>query len=125
MNSPSYFEIQADDTRRAMDFYGRLFGWSFERMDGAPVEYWRIETEEGIGGLLKRPGKMPPPEYGTNAYICSMQVQDFDSSAQKATELGAQVAMSKFPVAGICWQGYFLDTEGNLFGIFQPDPAAK
>jgi hypothetical protein len=28
-------------------------------------------------------------------------------------------------VPGVCWQGYFLDTESNVFGIFQPDPAAR
>jgi predicted enzyme related to lactoylglutathione lyase len=27
-------------------------------------------------------------------------------------------------VPGVCWQGYFLDTEGNTFGIFQPDQSA-
>jgi len=24
----------------------------------------------------------------------------------------------------MAWQGYYLDTEGNTFGIHQPDPAA-
>jgi predicted enzyme related to lactoylglutathione lyase len=23
------------------------------------------------------------------------------------------------------WQGYFIDTEGNTFGIHQPDPEAR
>jgi uncharacterized protein len=27
--------------------------------------------------------------------------------------------------AGVCWQGYFLDTERNTFGIFQPDTKAQ
>jgi len=27
-------------------------------------------------------------------------------------------------VPGVCWQGYFLDTEGNTFGVFQPDSSA-
>lgn len=25
---------------------------------------------------------------------------------------------------GMAWQGYYLDTEGNTFGIHQPDPSA-
>jgi uncharacterized protein len=28
-------------------------------------------------------------------------------------------------VPGTCWQGYFIDTEGNTFGIFQVDEEAK
>jgi uncharacterized protein len=35
------------------------------------------------------------------------------------------VAMEKFAVPGVCWQGYFIDPDGNTFGLFQPDPQAK
>ena len=27
-------------------------------------------------------------------------------------------------VPGKCWQGYFIDTEGNTFGIFEVDEEA-
>jgi uncharacterized protein len=125
MNAPAYFEIQADDTNRASRFYGEIFGWKFNRMEGLPIDYWRIETQGPRGGLLKRPAKTPPPEHGTNAFVCSMEVADFDATAAKITQLGGIVALPKFAVPGVCWQGYFVDTEGNTFGIFQPDPAAR
>jgi predicted enzyme related to lactoylglutathione lyase len=125
MNAPAYFEIQADDCAGAMRFYRELFGWSFERVEGLPIEYWRIETDGPRGGLLKRPAKTPPPQHGTNAYVCSMEVADFDAAARKAETLGAVVALPKFAVPGICWQGYFVDTEGNTFGVFQPDVTAE
>ncbi|HEU4415091.1 MAG TPA: VOC family protein, partial [Candidatus Angelobacter sp.] len=51
MNAPSYFEIQADDPGRAVAFYREIFGWTFTRVEGLPVEYWRIETEGPRGGL--------------------------------------------------------------------------
>jgi len=125
MNAPAYFEIQADDTNRAVRFYREIFGWKFDKIEGLPIEYWRIETSGPRGGLLKRPAKTPPPEHGTNAFVCSMEVASFDDMATKVASLGGQVAMPKFAVPGVCWQGYFIDTEGNTFGIFQPDPAAK
>ena len=125
MNAPSYFEIQADDPSRAVRFYQEVFGWKFDRVEGLPIEYWRIETEGPRGGLLKRPAKTPPPEHGTNAFVCSMEVTNFDATAAKILKAGAQVALPKFAVSGVCWQGYFIDTEGNTFGIFQPDTAAK
>ena len=28
-------------------------------------------------------------------------------------------------VTGMAWQGYYLDPEGNTFGIHQPDPEAR
>ena len=124
MNTPSYFEIQADDLNRASRFYRDLFGWTFTKAEGLPVEYWRIETEGPRGGLLKRPAKTPPSGHGTNAFVCSMEVEDFDKVAQKIAALGGTVALPKFAVPGVCWQGYFLDTEGNVFGIFQADSQA-
>ena len=125
MNAPAYFEIQADDTNRAVRFYREIFGWKFDKIDGLPIEYWRIETSGPRGGLLKRPAKTPPPEHGTNAFVCSMEVASFDDMAAKVASHGGQVAMPKFAVPGVCWQGYFIDPEGNTFGIFQPDPKAK
>jgi len=122
---PSYFEIQADETDRAAHFYEEVFGWKFTRQEGLPVEYFRIETGSGRGGLLKRPAPTPPKQSGTNAYVCSMEVKDFDETSKKITDLGGMVALPKFAVPGVCWQGYFLDTEGNTFGLFQPDPNAK
>jgi predicted enzyme related to lactoylglutathione lyase len=125
MNAPAYFEIQADDTNRAVRFYREIFGWKFDKVDGLPIEYWRIETSGPRGGLLKRPAKTPSPEHGTNAFVCSMEVTSFDDMAAKVASHGGKVALPKFAVPGVCWQGYFIDTEGNTFGIFQPDSQAK
>ncbi len=39
-----YFEIQADDCQRAMNFYSQVFGWKFTEIPGLPIPYWTIET---------------------------------------------------------------------------------
>lgn len=124
MNSVAYFEIQADNPEVAIAFYRTVFGWRFTREEGVPVPYWRIETNGMRGGLLKRPAPAPPPQSGTNAYVCSIEVADFDAMAARITRLGGQVALAKFAVPGVCWQGYFIDPAGNTFGLFQPDPGA-
>jgi uncharacterized protein len=77
------------------------------------------------GGLLQRPAKTPPQECGTNAFVCSFETGDFDQAAEKILGLGGVTALPKFAVPGKCWQGYFLDTEGNTFGVYQPDPQAE
>ena len=119
-----YFEIQADDPERAVAFYSKVFGWKFSEAGELPIPYWRIETGGSRGGLLQRPAKAPPPRSGTNAYVCSLEVENFDSSAKTILESGGLVAMPKFAVPRICWQGYFIDTEGNTFGIFEVDQSA-
>jgi uncharacterized protein len=116
---PIYFEIQANDPVRASNFYQQVFGWSFSEVKGLPVSYWTIQTKEPPGGgLLRRPAPTPPPQSATNAFVCSFEVDNFDAVAKKITELGGQIALAKFQVPGKCWQGYFVDTEGNTFGIF-------
>ena len=125
MNGPSYFEIQADDLQRALKFYQEIFGWKFAKAEGLPIEYWRIETDGPRGGLLPRPAPAPAQQSGTNAFVCSMEIKDFDATAEKILANGGKVALPKFAVPGTCWQGYFLDPEGNTFGLFQPDLGAK
>lgn len=125
MNSPAYFEIQVDETERAVRFYSQVFAWRFEEAEGLAVDYWRIETDTVRGGLLKRPAPAPPPQSGTNAFVCSMEVRDIDDITGRILEAGGQVALPKFAVPGVCWQAYFVDLDGNTFGVFQPDPAAQ
>ncbi len=121
----TYFEIQADDVERAKKFYAQVFGWTYEKMEGVSAEYWLIEPGELAGGILQRPANRPEMGHGTNAFVCSFMVDDFDQTAEIIQKLGGIVALSKLAVPGVCWQGYFLDTEGNTFGIFQPDESAE
>jgi uncharacterized protein len=125
MSGIAYFEIQADNPDSAVKFYQGVFGWRFTKQEGLPIPYWRIETGGIRGGLLKRPAKTPPPEHGTNAFVCSVEVDSFDEVAAKITKHGGLVALEKFAVPGVCWQGYFVDPYGNTFGLFQPDSSAK
>ena len=124
-NGQVYFEIQADDVKRARDFYAAILGWKFSEVHGLPVEYWRIDNGGVGGGLLKRPAPRPPMQSGTNAFVCSFQVENFDVAADGVTQLGGIVALPKFAVPGRCWQGYFIDPQQNTFGVFQVDPNAK
>jgi hypothetical protein len=56
--------------------------------------------------------------------------RDVDASARTAaTATGAHPRVAggapKEALTGMAWQGYYLDTEGNTFGLHQPDPQAK
>lgn len=125
MNTIGYFEIQSSNPQRELNFYAAIFGWKFIKEEHLPIEYYRIETNSLNGGLLKRPFQVPPQQYGTNAFTCSIQVENFDEIAQKIIELGGKIAMPKFAIPGRCWQGYFVDLDNNTFGLFQVDENAK
>ena len=126
-----HFEIQADDLERAKAFYAAAFGWTYQDWSAVTgVPYWGITTgpddQPGInGGLLGRPVAAPALEQGTNAYVCTVQVDDYDATEQRILDAGGTVALPKMAMVGMAWQGYYLDTEGNTFGVHQPDPNAR
>lgn len=125
MNSVGYFEIQSSDPARDIHFYHSIFGWNFVKETFVPIEYYRIETNTINGGLLKRQVTIPPMESGTNAFTCSIEVENFDTISDSILQAGGQIAMPKFAIPGRCWQGYFVDPDKNVFGVFEVDENAK
>ena len=126
-----HFEIHVSDMERAKKFYGEVFGWSFQDWsDYAGMPYFGAvtgnEDELGINGaLMQRQGSSPEPNQALNGFACTMGVENYDITEAKILENGGTVAMQKYALPGMAWQGYYIDTEGNIFGIHQPDKNAK
>jgi predicted enzyme related to lactoylglutathione lyase len=126
-----HFEIHAGDAERAMQFYRDVFGWEFPRwMEDPP--YWGVMTasreskELGInGGLMKRMGNAPADGAPVNAFVCTVQVDSYDSIHQRILKSGGTIAVPKHAIPGMAWQGYYKDPEGNIFGVHQPDENAQ
>lgn len=126
-----HFEIHVDDMERAKGFYGEVFGWTFQDWsEYAGMPYFGAVTGDekwpGIdGALVKRQGPPPEPNQALSGYACTMGVGDYDATEAKILSLGGIVALPKHALPGMAWQGYYKDTEGNIFGIHQPDENAK
>ncbi len=61
---PTHFEIPVDDPDRAEKFYAAVFGWTFQRYEGAPQYYGMAttgDTEPGINGALFQRGNLRSP----------------------------------------------------------------
>lgn len=129
MPRPIHFEIHAADPHRAIGFYSKLFGWTFSKWE-SPMDYWLIKTGEkgtpGIdGGLLPRRGDAPAAMQPCNAWVCTVDVADVDSTAKRVVELGGTIVVPKMAIPTVGWLTYGHDTEGNVFGMMQMDAAAK
>jgi uncharacterized protein len=110
-----HFEIHAGDLDRAERFYGDVFGWQIKRFEGAPIDYRLATTGEqgtpGIDGALLQADQRP------GAYVCTIEVEDIDATEEAIREL----ALERGHIPGIGQFSYWKDTEGNVFGVLQPD----
>jgi len=116
-----HFEIHADDTKRAVKFYEKVFGWEISKW-GGPSEYWLAKTgedkEPGINGaIMKRMHR--------GSTWNTIDVPSVDEFLQKIKKAGGKVVQKKTAIPGIGYMAYCKDTEGNLFGIMQADEKAK
>ena len=114
-----HFEIPADDVERARKFYTELFGWQISSPPEFP-EYLFVTTgdEDDLGGgMMKRQA----PGQGVVNYVQVESVADFSS---KCEELGGKTIVPKSPVPGMGWFAHFVDTEGNVFALWQTDDSA-
>ena len=115
MSQIVHFEIPADDTGRAKGFWGGLFGYQFQSMEG-PTEYHMFQTGENEGGAIME-------REGQNALVVYFAVDDIDAARAKVEELGGS-AEKKQPVPGFGWLSHAKDTEGNSFSLWQRDESA-
>jgi uncharacterized protein len=116
-----HFEIPADDTDRAKNFYEKTFDWKI-RFD-KDTDYYMINTKEdctGIdGGMMKR--KMPGQPFMN--YITVSSVDEF---MKKIKKNGGDIVMKKTPIGmNMGAIAAFKDTEGNIIGLHEMPIKAK
>ena len=121
MGRVNHFEITADDPKRAAAFYEKAFGWKFADW-GGPFTYLLATTgdknEIGIDGAI-----MDRSDHN-QAVINTIGVDKWEAGADAVKKAGGQVLQEKTAVPGQGYFAYCKDTEGNVFGIFEADPAA-
>ena len=114
--------INAHDVDRAAAFYGKVFGWKFDKWPG-PMEYWMVVTgkdgELGInGGMMRKPG-------GISSTTNTIGVASVDDAIAAVLKAGGKNILPKTPIPTVGYFAYCEDTEGNVFGVMQADPNAK
>ncbi len=127
MPRPVRFEIHCEDLDRAQAFYEALFGWRFQALPG--IDYRMVMTGEGPGidgGLIRRMGSLDrAARLPVIAWVCTVEVENIDAYIAKAEGLGAETALPKQVRPGVGAYTYFKDSEGNVFGLIQPERPAS
>jgi uncharacterized protein len=111
-----HFELPAEDTARAREFWSELFGWTYATWDG-PVEYHQTEAGGGPGGAIY------PAQSGERGPLVYFDVDDIEAAVKRVRKLGGD-ADEPGAIPGVGWYARCRDTEGNGFGLFQTDESA-
>ena len=115
-NRVVHFEIPANQPEALTKFYSSLFGWKFQKASLPGPEYWLCDTGSdgpGINGAIMQ--RQDPKQPWMN-YV---DVPSIDAALEKATNLGAQIALPKMPVPGVGALAAIIDPQGNICGLWE------
>ena len=116
-------ELGTTDADAAQRFYEEVFGWTTADM-GQEFGGYRIfdrpgGTGQGHAGIMKLQDPSVPP-----MWIPYVGVEDTDSTAAKATELGATVIVGPMDVPTVGRFAVVQDPQGAVFGIIRGEPSS-
>ncbi len=125
-------ELSEPDPEAALDFYGGLFGWEFEKVmssssDGryfisrAEAPGWSIfdtsrALRSGEVAAVRSISEAAPPLAMWNTYFW---VDSADEAASKVRDAGGGVLMEPFDFMDACRMAVFTDPEGAAFGVWE------
>jgi predicted enzyme related to lactoylglutathione lyase len=109
-------ELATNDAAKAKEFYTALFGWTGEDFEGGAYTVIRVgdKSNGGIRPMGEMESGIPPN------WLVYFAVEDCDSTAVKAGNLGANVLVSPMdvPVAENSRIAVVADPQGAAFGLF-------
>ncbi len=111
-NPVVHWEIGASDAAGLRAFYRELFDW---QITPAGPEYSLVEgVDVGIGGgILQLTEQLP-------SYLTFyVQVEQLESTLQRAVALGARQVVTPTAIPGIGRFALFEDPEGHLIGLLE------
>ena len=120
MSNIAYFEVPADDLKRAKKFYTEILGWEFNpsQVPNIPVEYWNISTGKSAKDTLNMGGLYQRKEPSSRILMYAV-VDDIDAALQKVEKLGGKVLSPKISLDTVGNLVTVIDSEGNLIGLWE------
>jgi uncharacterized protein len=120
--TPSWVDLATPNLEASEAFYGTLFGWAFDAQDtGDANNPYVLATQSGkaVAGMMNltpemREGGMPP------VWSTYVTVEDVDTSAAKAKDLGGSVMREPMDVMNAGRMAVLADPTGAVFCLWQP-----
>ncbi|WP_105401892.1 VOC family protein [Neorhizobium sp. T7_12] len=108
-------ELYAGNGKEAMDFYGKMFGWTLDQdFDMGPMGVYHIFSHNGrqIGGMMTKPAEVPMA-----CWFYYFIVDSIDAAIARLTAGGGKVVHGPMEVPGGSWIVQALDPQGAFFAL--------
>jgi predicted enzyme related to lactoylglutathione lyase len=116
MHGVGHVEIPTTDFKKAKNFFGKVFGWTFQ--DLPDMEYVVFQAgNPPNGGFYKV--KTMPKKAQVNIYI---EVEDIDVKLKEIRKARGKVLVKKSPVMGMGWFAQFATPDGCFLSLWQAAP---
>jgi len=108
-----HLELHTGNLPRACAFYGQLFGWRAESIDGSCGSYLALELGNGVdGGVVECDTRRP-------LWLPYVEVADLADTTERARRLGASVLLE--PREGPAgWRSVVAAAAGAEVALWQP-----
>jgi uncharacterized protein len=117
LGAPTWIDLSSSDTDRAQEFYGAVFGWTFE---SAGPEYGSYinASKDGrlVAGMMYNDPQWQAPD-GWNTYF---HTSDIKATVVAATAAGGTSCVEPMEVKDKGWMAMLTDPAGAPFGLWQP-----
>ena len=113
-----HFELPEQDTARAREFYGGVFGWSFGESAMPGFEYFMVKTGDDQGGAVMA------SEERASAPTVYFDTDDIDAAIAAVRQHGGK-AEDKQPIPNVGWFTHCKDPEGVAFSLFESDESVS
>jgi len=125
MSNIAYFEVPADDVKRAKKFYAEILGWEFipSQVPKIPVEYWNISTGKSSKDTLNMGGLYQRKEQSSRMLMYAV-VDDIDKALAKVEKAGGKIVSPKISLDTVGNLVTIIDSEGNLIGLWEREKKA-
>jgi predicted enzyme related to lactoylglutathione lyase len=109
-----WYELLADDWRKAFAFYGKLFGWQKVESDADAAGTYQLFSAGGetIGGTFTKPPAQPMP-----LWLYYFNVEDIETAEKRLQAAGGQVLNGPFEVPNGNWAVQCADPQGAIFAL--------
>ena len=115
--APIWIDLATSDLDGAKEFYGTIFGWTFES-SGPEYGGYVTATKHGtvVAGLMANDPQWNSPD-GWTTYL---HTRDIQATLEKITAAGGQSCSGAMEIPGKGTMAIFDDSAGALTGLWQP-----